>query len=278
MCDPVVGFALSAGSQVMQHQAQGKAVDASNRAKLKNFKDKNRQYRNEVMFDNAEWKNDVQAQDIEQDEVYMAMISQWSEQDQQLDQIFAKADQNVEKAIREMYSKDYAGTQTGRTAARLAGKSAKELGFYKAEQLHSLMMAKETVTMNKETARDDATAKGRKLYEQIRFSPIHGPTPEAPELDAKPGMGGLLLGIAGSAFQTWGTGGTADALKGDTDLLKSSQDIAKINPNPLVTPAASSGGLNIAGVQEYMGGGSPSSTLGSGGLNIAGVSEYTRKK
>ena len=35
-----------------------------------------------------------------------------------------------------MYENDYAGTQTGRTAARLAGKSARELGQYKSEVLH----------------------------------------------------------------------------------------------------------------------------------------------
>ena len=40
-----------------------------------------------------------------------------------------------------MYENEYAGTQTGRTAARLAGKSAKKLGQQKSEILHNLMMS-----------------------------------------------------------------------------------------------------------------------------------------
>ena len=238
MCDPAsASFALQAGGAVMKHQAEGSAVSARNRAKLKNFEEKNKQYQREVMFDNAEWKNDVQVQDIQQDQVYQAMVQQWSEQDQQLDKIFAKADQNVEKAIIEMYENDYAGTGTGRTAARLAGKSAKKLGQFKSNQLHALMMSKEDASLNKERAKLDATAKSRDLYEKIRFSPIHGPTPLAPELEAKPGMGGLILGIAGSAMKSWGPGGIAESTKADLGDA-TPKDIAKID-----TPSASGAGI-----------------------------------
>ena len=37
------------------------------------------------------------------------------------------------------------------------------------------------------------------MYEQVRFAPIHGVTPMAPELEPKKGSAGLLLGLAGSA-------------------------------------------------------------------------------
>jgi len=191
----------------MQHQAQGSAVKGRNRAKLRNFELENEQYKTEVMLNNNEWKNEVQVADIEQDQVYRAMISQWSEQDQQLDKIFAQGDQKVEKAIVEMYENEYAGTQTGRTAGRLAGKGAKKLGQYKSEVLHNMMMAKDETALRGEMTHQDAAGKSRGIYEKIRFSPIHGHTPVAPELEAKPGMGGLILGLAMSGLGAAKAGG-----------------------------------------------------------------------
>ena len=49
-----------------------------------------------------------------------------------------------------MYENEYAGTQTGATAARLAGKSAKKLGQKKSEILHNLMMSKEETAVTKD--------------------------------------------------------------------------------------------------------------------------------
>ena len=271
MCDPVVAsFAIQAGSQVMEHQAKGAAVKASNRAKLRNFEEQNRQYKREVMLNNNEWKNEVQVQDIQQDQVYQAMVSQWTEQDQQLDEIFAKGDQKIEKAVIEMYESDYAGTQTGRTAGRLAGKSAKKLGQFKSDMLHSLMMSKDSAALNKERAHLDADQKSRNLWEEIRFSPIHGSTPMAPELKAKPGIGGLLLGIAGSAMDSFGPGGMASKTKADLGGA-TEKDIANID----AASAYQSGGqasnfnqgvqtpLNVAGIQDYMD--NPNSSLSRSG-------------
>ena len=34
-----------------------------------------------------------------------------------------------------------------------------------------------------------------------RFAPIHGPTPSAPELEAKPSKAGLILGLAQTAVE-----------------------------------------------------------------------------
>ena len=204
-------FALQAGGQIMQHEAQGAGVRSRNRAKLKNFEEQNRQYNREVMLNNNEWKNEVQVQDIEQDQVYQAMVSQWSEQDQQLDKIFAQGDQKIEKAIVEMYENEYAGTQTGRTAGRRAGKGAKKLGQYKSEVLHNMMMSKDEAALRAEGTHQEASSKSRGLYEKIRFSPIHGHTPIAPELEAKPGMGGLILGLAMSGLGAAKAGGAFKA-------------------------------------------------------------------
>ena len=98
-----------------------------------------------------------------------------------------------------MYENEYAGTQTGRTAARLAGKSAKKLGQEKSEILHNLMMSKEEAIVSKEIQTEEARSKSRDLYEQIRFAPIHGPTPMQPELEPKKSSAGLILGLVGTA-------------------------------------------------------------------------------
>ncbi len=187
--------------QVAQHQAQNQAIAGRNRAKLRNFEEQNRLYDREVMLDRAQYRNDIQLEDIKQDDVYRAMVDQWTQEDQKLNRLFAESDQKIEKAIRKMYENEYAGTQTGRTAARLAAKSAKELGQEKSEILHNLMLSEEEAAVTKDIQRQQATEKSRDLYEQIRFAPIHGPTPMAPEMEPKKSSAGLILGLAGSAVQ-----------------------------------------------------------------------------
>ena len=202
MCEPVTMLTTGLGmaGQVMEHQAGNQAIAGRNRAKLRNFEEQNRLYDREVMFDRAQYRNDMQLEDIKQDDVYRAMVDQWTQEDQKLDRLFAEGDQKIEKAIIKMYENDYAGTQTGRTAGRLAAKSAKKLGQEKSEILHNLMMSKEEATVSKEISQRQATEKSRDLYEQVRFAPIHGPTPMAPELEPPKSSASLLLGLGQTAI------------------------------------------------------------------------------
>ena len=202
MCEPVTlaTTALAGAGQVMAHQAEGQAVAGRNRAKLRNFEEQNRLYDREVMMDRNIYRNDMLLGDIKQDDIYRSMVDQWTQQDIKLNQLFANADMKLEESVREMYQNEYAGTGTGATAARLAGQSAKELGFKKAAILHKLMMADEEVTFMKDMSTEDAKTKSRNTYEAVRFAPIHGPTPLAPELEAKPSSASLLLGLAGTAI------------------------------------------------------------------------------
>ena len=206
MCEPVTiaTAALQGASQIMGHQAEGKAVAGRNRTKLRNFEEQNRLYDRDVMFDRAEYRNDMQLEDIKQDDVYRAMVDQWTQQDIKLNQLFADADMKLEESVREMYQNEYAGTQTGATAARLAGKSAKEMGQKKSATLHNLMMAKEEAIISKDVSKADASEKSRDMYEQVRFAPIHGPTPMAPELEAKPSTASLILGLAQTGVSAYG--------------------------------------------------------------------------
>ena len=102
-----------------------------------------------------------------------------------------------------MYENEYAGTQTGATAARRAGKSAKKLGQQKSEILHNLMMSKEEAAVSKDIQYEQAKEKSRDLYENIRFAPIHGPTPMAPELEPKKSSASLILGLGSTIAGAW---------------------------------------------------------------------------
>ena len=190
--------------QVAEHNAQNQAIAGRNRAKLRNFEEQNRLYDREVMLDRAQYRNDMALEDIKQDDVYKAMVGQWTQEDQKLNRLFAESDQKIEKAVISMYENEYAGTQTGRTAARLAGQSAKKLGQEKSEILHNLMMSKEESIVSKDIQTEEARSKSRDLYENIRFAPIHGPTPMAPEMEPKKSSASLILGlgqtVAGSSM------------------------------------------------------------------------------
>mgnify|MGYP003132481649 FL=1 len=185
--------------QIAGHQAENQAIAGRNRAKLRNFEEQNRLYDREVMLDRAQYRNDMALEDIKQDDVYKAMVGQWTQEDQKLNRLFAESDQKIEKAVRSMYENEYAGTQTGRTAARLAGQSAKKLGQEKSEILHNLMMSKEESMVSKDIQAEEARSKSRDLYEQIRFAPIHGPTPMAPEMEPKKSSASLIFSLGATA-------------------------------------------------------------------------------
>ncbi len=202
MCEPVtlIGAGLSAAGQIAESNAQSAAVSRANRAKLRNYEEKQRLYDLDVMFDRAQYKNDTALADIEQDQVYQSLVDQWTEEDFKLDQLFAEHDHKIEKAMVKMYENDYAGTQTGKTAARLAGKSAKEFGREKSEALSNLMMSKKEAALNKDRIKNKHVAKSREIYESVRFAPVHGVTPRQPELEPQPSKAGLILGLASTGL------------------------------------------------------------------------------
>ena len=206
MCDPVsVGmFAVQAAGHVAQDQQGIAAAKGTNRARLKAFDAQNQDYLTKVMADNNAWKNDVIVQEIEQEDLFQSMVDQWEQVDQQLDQIFSANDFKLQDAIQEMYQNEYAGTGTGRTAARLAGKSAKELGFKKAVLTQELSLKKEEAELKKEGVHTTQSQQASKLWEKVRFPPQHGQTPLPPPMVAAPSQASLMLNIAGSALQAYG--------------------------------------------------------------------------
>jgi hypothetical protein len=110
----------------------------------------------------------------------------------------------MEAATREMYENDYAGTMTGATAARLAGKSTKEMGFKKSEYIAEMFLAEKDKVFKDESARDRSQWRSWELYEKVRYAPIHGHAPVPPLLKAKPSMAGALFGAVGAAAGAFG--------------------------------------------------------------------------
>ena len=206
MCDPVSAgmFAVSAVSQVAQHQQAKKAVDQRNRTRLSMFDSSNENYLVETMLNNNVWKNDVIVQEYEQEQVITAMTSQWEQYDAQLDQLFANADFKLQDSLIKMYKSDYAGEGTGVTAGRRAAQSAREHGFRTAEETAKLILNMEDVEMRRESIQTEGNQKINAIFEKVRFPPVPGQTPIPPELEAKPSNASLFLGLASSALMSVG--------------------------------------------------------------------------
>ena len=194
-------MALQGASQIAGSQAESAAVQHSNAGKLKKHNRDVEAWKVEANLDNVQYLNDVQEQDVQQDRTYQAMLDQWSSDDLQLKNIFSKNDFEIEDAIIAMHEGGYAGEQTGKTAGRLAAKSAKEAGYRKSRAIHNKMMAEREVNMRKGQAFKEASDRSRDLYMDVAFAPVHGRMPHKPHLDKAPSKAGLFLGLAQTGLQ-----------------------------------------------------------------------------
>ena len=197
----MASMAIGGLQQVAAHQAETGAARDRNNAKLKNHYRANKEYDVQANLDNVKYLNDVIDQDQDQDRTYQAMLDQWSDTDAQLKNIFAQKNFEIEDAIVAMHEGSYAGSQTGATAARLAGKSAMESGRKKARAIHEKMFAVDEA--NRQKSRTHAAAKhdSQKLFRDVAFAPVHGFRPAAPTMEAGPSKAGLILGLAGTGLQ-----------------------------------------------------------------------------
>ena len=223
MCEPVslISGAISGAQQIAASNAEDAAVDARNNAKRQNYYRQQREYEVQANLDNVQYLNDVQEQDHQQDVTYQALLDQWSSDDMQLQKIFASNDHAIEDAMIKMHKGDYAGSMTGRTAARLAGDSVREMGMAKSRALHNKMMASKETTMIKEQRATQAASDSRSLFMDVAFAPVHGMRPAAPALESKPSKAGLILGLAGTGLNTYMAGKANQA----TDVWSEKQTV-----------------------------------------------------
>ena len=194
-------MALQGASQIAGSQAESAAVQHSNAGKLKKHKRDVEAWKVEANLDNVQYLDDIQEQDHNQDKTYHALLDQWSSDDLQLKKIFSKNDHEIEDAIIAMHEGGYAGEQTGKTAGRLAAKSAKEAGYRKSRAIHNKMMAEREVNMRKGQAFKEASDRSRDLYMDVAFAPVHGRMPHKPHLDKAPSKAGLFLNLAQTGLQ-----------------------------------------------------------------------------
>lgn len=208
MCNPAVAqFGFQAAGQVGNYMSQRAGVKVRNRAKLLNFRQDNIAYYNDAILNDVKWKNQQLDTQIAYDNIFQQLSEQWRQQDLLIEQAEDKhANYNVE-ALQEMYRKEYAGTQTGVTASRLANEPIRKVGMAITKSQRDLMMAKDKSILQKEIIRNDANRRRRAAFQKTWRSPVHGFTPRPPTLEANPSPLGMMLGIATSAVGNFAGGG-----------------------------------------------------------------------
>ena len=223
MCNPAVAqFGLQAAGQVGNYMSQRAATKARNRAKLLNFRQDNIAYYNDAILNDVKWKNQQLDTQVAYDNLFQQLSEQWRQQDLLIEQAEDKhANYNIE-ALQELYRKEYAGTQTGVTATRLANEGLRKVGMALTKSQRELMMAKDKSILQKEIIRNDANRRRRAAFQKTWRSPTHGFTPRPPALEGMPSAAGMILGIAGSAVGAFAGGGETSIFRkqgGGTDFI-----------------------------------------------------------
>ena len=204
MCNPVVQFGFSAATSIGSYFAQRSAVNARNRARLLNFREANKQYNANVILNNVRWKNGQLDTDLAYDNIFQQAAESWRQQDLQVQAARSQHVENTITALTELARKEYAGTQTGVTAARLANEGTRQVGFALTKSARQLMMAKDKATLNKEIITTDANRRRRKIYQDTWRSPVPGWTPQAPQLEGGPSVALLAAQLGLAAMSTIG--------------------------------------------------------------------------
>lgn len=221
-------FGLEAFGAIGQHNAKRKVAKLANRAKLRNFHRRNQQYLIDAMIDDVGYQDRVQQAEEMADQQFQALTDQWSTNDAQLDKIFANEKFAIERSLVNMYQKEYAGSQAGVTASRKAAQSAKEYGLEKSKRLSSMILASDEAYAKGEAARNKIAGERRNLYNQVRFAPSRGPTPQAPIMTPMPGRGSLFTTLFKSALGAFAFGSLTKAKQ--TGLFQGTQGRGPIAP------------------------------------------------
>jgi len=212
MCNPAAAqFGFSAATSVGGFMAQQQGVNYRNRARLLNFREENKRYYRETILNNVRWKNGLQDAEIAYDNIFQQAAESWRQQDLAVEEAKNQHVDNTIQALTELYRKEYAGTQTGVTASRIANEGARQVGFSLTKSMRQLMMAKDKSSLQKEIVTADANRRRRKIFQDTWRSPVPGFTPRAPELESGPSVGLLAaqLGFAalGTVGKDWFKGG-----------------------------------------------------------------------
>ena len=225
-------FAVNTASSIFGHSQQKAAVAARNRQKLANFDAENQAYIADTILKNSSWKDQVQQSEANIDDIFRQSAQQWQEQDMQMEEVYAKHAFDTIDILKNRYKNEYAGEQTGNTAARLAGAPVREAGMALTKSVRNVIMNEDKAQLNREIVANEANRKSRQQWEQVRQSPIPGHTPRAPQLEAGPGIGGLLMNIAVSAAGAYMQGTQLNKMNQIMEQGSSGLQLAAYNANP----------------------------------------------
>ena len=254
----VIGAGLSLFGAWNRHKQKKKEVEARNRARLNQFYDASNSYVASNILKDTSWKDEVIQQEVKADEAFQTAAETWRSQDLQLEQSEATHAFNVVDALTQRYKAEYAGEQTGVTASRLAAEPIRQAGYAITKSVRNVIMAQDTVDLNKEIATNTANRARWTYYEAIRTAPIRAHSPNVPDLEAEPSSSEMwtdfAIGAATSAAGTW-----ASSLQKGENMFQFAQGLK----GGLNQVSRGGGGYIPAVSQDYSG----SFTGGSGGTN-----------
>ena len=194
-------MALNMAGSIAGHNAENAAVRDRNNAVAKSNYRNQKEFEIKANLDNVQYLNDVQEKDINDDRTYQAMLDSMSDTDFQMKSLFADYDQKIEDANKAMAKNDYAGGQTGATAARLAAEPVRQKGQAISRILHSKMRTQIESDVAKERTWRKAVDKSWDLHMDVAFAPAHGFRPRDKGFERGRGKGILMLELGGHALQ-----------------------------------------------------------------------------
>ena len=194
-------MALNMAGSIAGHNAENAAVRDRNNAVAKSNYRNQKEFEIKANLDNVQYLNDVQEKDINDDRTYQAMLDSMSDTDFQMKSLFADYDQKIEDANKAMAKNDYAGGQTGATAARLAAEPVRQKGQAISRILHSKMRTQIESDVAKERTHRKAVDKSWDLHMDVAFAPAHGFRPRDKGYERGRGKGILMLELGGHALQ-----------------------------------------------------------------------------
>ena len=191
-----VMMGLGAANSIFSHGSENRAIRARNRAKLANFQAENDAYIVDQMMQDTAWKDRVSSAEVSIDSLFQDAAQSWNQQDAEMESVYAKHAFDALEILTKRYKNEYAGEQTGVTAARLADAPIREAGMALTESVANVILNKNKAQINKEIALNQYKSGFRKEWDAVRVAPQRGPTPLAPVLEKEAGTGSLLSRLA----------------------------------------------------------------------------------
>ena len=191
-----VMMGLGAANSIFQHGSENRAIRARNRAKLANFQAENDAYIVDQMMQDVAWKDRVSSAEVSIDNLFQQTSQSWNQQDVEMEAVYAKHAFDALEILTQRYKNEYAGEQTGVTAARLADEPVRQAGMALTQSVANVILNKNKAQINKEIALEQYKSGFREKWDAVRIAPQRGPTPIAPTLEKEAGTGSLLGRIA----------------------------------------------------------------------------------